>query len=312
MNSESHPSVSHPAEVYRIHHQLMSDADLVGRMLRTSDGAAVHVIDRGAGTPVLMIHGSGSPGLFWLPLLRRLDAIRAIVVDRPGFGLSDPSAANLSPAGSVVWIGDVLDALELPSAVILGHSMGGLWALRLARAHPDRVRGLVMVGTPSLPGTKAPLPFRLLGTPGIRGLLARQRETPASFRRFASMVGEGNTVGDHPELIDLMVAVGNDPVAGKALRHEVGALLSPWALLSHTGFRREARITEAHLREFTVPTLLLWGNADPVGNGTVAHRIQRLIPGAELHVVPGGHAPWLGQPGAVASALLDWVQRLGE
>ncbi len=259
-----------------------------------------------------MIHGSGSPGLFWLPLLQRLDGVRAIVVDRPGFGLSDPTASGFGPSESVAWISEVLDALELPSAVIVGHSIGGLWALRFALECPQRVHGLVMVGTPSLPGTKAPLPFRLLGTPGVRALIARQRETPASFHRFAAMVGEGNTIGDHPELVDLMVAVGNDPVAGRAIREEVGRLLSPWALLSRTGFRRGARVGEADLRELTVPTLLLWGSNDPVGGGDVARRVQRLIPDAELEVVHGGHAPWLGEPTKSATALLDWVRRIGE
>lgn len=312
MNGRRAASAPHPADVYRIHRQLIDDAGLRSRTLATSDGAGVHVVERGLGPAVLLIHGSGSPGLFWLPLLRRLDGIRAIVVDRPGFGLSDPSPAALSPSGSVAWISEVLDALQLPSAVLVGHSMGGLWALRLARARPERVSGLVMLGTPSLPGTQAPLPFRLLGTPGVRVLIARQRETPTSFRRFASMVGEGNTIGDHPELVDLMVAVGNDPVAAEAIRQEVGRLLSPWALLSRTGFRREARINEASLRELTVPTLLLWGNDDPVGGGTVARRVQQLIPGAELEVVPGGHAPWLGQSTKLAAALLDWVQRLSD
>ncbi len=300
----------HPAEVCRVHRQLMADAGLTDRTLRTGDGAGVHVIDKGEGTPVLMIHGSGSPGLFWLPLLQRLDGRRTLVVDRPGFGLSDPSAASLSPSGSVAWISDVLDALELSSAVIVGHSMGGLWALCFARACPQRVRGLVMLGTPSLPGTKAPLPFRLLGTPGLRVLITRQRETPSSFCRFAAMVGEGNTIRNYPQLVDLMVAVGDDPVAKRAILQEVGAVVSPWALVSRTGFRRRIRMSEADLRELAVPTLLLWGNTDPVGSGDVARRVQQLIPGAGLEVVDGGHAPWLGQSTTLATALLNWVQRL--
>ena len=278
-------------------------------MVRTADGAAVHVVETGTGPPVVLIHGSGSPGLFWLPLLRQISGVRAIVVDRPGFGLSDPLPDRSPPETGVGWIERLLDALELPSAILVGHSLGGLWALRFAVASPDRVAGLAMIDTPALPGTRALLPFRLLGTPGVRTVIARQRETPRSFRRFATMVGEGESIDAHPDLVELMVAVGNDPVASRALQHEIGSLISPWALVSRTGFRREARVTEADLRELAVPTLLLWGDHDPVGSAHAARRIQALIPHAELHVVDGGHAPWLGQPAQIATALVYWALR---
>lgn len=300
---------AHPPAVRRVHERLLTDAGLSGSTVRTADGAAVHVVERGAGTPVVLIHGSGSPGLFWLPLLDHLDGVRSIVVDRPGFGLSDPVPPASTPTGTAVgWIERLLDALDLPAAILLGHSMGGLWALRFALAHPARVPGLVLIGAPALPGTRAPLPFRLLGTPGVRALIARQRETTRSFHRFATMMGEGETIGDHRGLVELMVAVGNDPVARRALQQEVRPLLSPWALVSRTGFRREARVGEAELRALTVPTLLIWGDHDPVGNGDVARRVQKLIPEADLMVADGGHAPWLGQPDRVAGALLGWVR----
>lgn len=302
---------AHPAQVYRVHERLLADAGLSGSVVRTADGAAVQVVESGTGPPVVLIHGSGSPGLFWLPLLQRLEGVRAIVVDRPGFGLSDPVPAGRTPEETAVgWTARLLDALDLPAAILVGHSMGGLWALRFALAHPDRVTGLAMIGTPSVPGTQAPIPFRLMGTPGMRALVERQRETPKTVRRFAALVGEGDTIGNHPCLVELMVAVGNDPVAGRALQQEIGPLISPWALVSRSGFRRRARVSEADLRGLAVPTLLVWGDHDPVGGGDVARRIQALVPHADLEVVDGGHAPWLGPTTQVASALVDWTHRL--
>lgn len=289
----------------------MSEAGLDAFRVRTADGAAVHVIATGTGTSVVFIHGSGSPALFWLPVLRELETVRAIAVDRPGFGLSDP----VHPAGTlretaVGWMDRLLDSLKLPSAILVGHSMGGLWSLRFALARPERVTGLALVGVPSLPGTQAPLPFRLMGTPGVGALISRQRETPRSVRQFATMVGEGDTIGTHPDMLDLLVAVGNDPVAGRALREEIRALISPVALLSRTGFRQRARMTEADLRGIAVPTLLVGGDHDPVGAGDVARRTQSLIPHAELQLLTGGHVPWLGEPKQVATILADWVQRV--
>lgn len=80
--------------------------------------------------------------------------------------------------------------------------------------------------------------------------------------------------------------------------------------MSRSGFRREACVTEADLRNLGVPTLVPWGDHDPVGSADAARRIQALIPHAELHVVHGGHAPWLGQATQIATALVDWVPRL--
>ncbi|MDN5895623.1 MAG: alpha/beta hydrolase [Nocardioides sp.] len=289
----------------------MAEAGLEGFSVPTADGAAVHVMATGTGPSVVFIHGSGSPGLFWLPVLQELESVRALAVDRPGFGLSDPVApAATSKETAVGWIDRLLDALELPSAILVGHSMGGLWSLRFALARPERVTGLAMLGAPSLPGTQAPLPFRLMGTPGVGSLISRQSETSKSVRKFAQMMGEGETLGAHPAMVDLLVAVGNDPVAGRALHEEVRALISPVALATRSGFRRRARITEADLHGVEVPTLLVGGDHDPVGGADVARRVQSLIPHAELKVFDGGHAPWLGQPHQVASVLVDWVQRV--
>ena len=311
MSTASRDLPNHPADVGRVHERLLKGAGLSGSMVRTADGAAVHMIEKGTGPPVVFIHGSGSPGLFWLPLLAQLRGMRVIVVDRPGFGLSDPVPVARTPQETAVgWIGRLLDAIKLPSAILVGHSMGGLWSLRFALAQPTRVTALAILGAPSLPGTRAPLPFRLMGTPGARALIARQRETPKSVLQFASMMGEGDTIGAHPSLVDLMVTVGNDPVAGQALRQEIHPLISPWALLSRTGFRRPARMHDAELQAITVPTFLLYGNHDPVGGGDVARRVQKLIPQAELRVVDGGHAPWLGQTAQVATALNGWVARV--
>ncbi len=311
MRQQSTDRPAHPDEVHQIHAHITSGASLKSWSLRTADGAAVRAVATGTGPNVVFIHGSGSPGLFWLPVLKELETVRAVAVDRPGFGLSDPIAPAATPTETAAtWIERLLDALELPAAILVGHSMGGLWSLRFALARPERVTGLGLLGAPALPGTQAPLPFRLMGTPGVGALISRQRETPKSVRQFAKMVGEGGTIGAHPDMVDLLVAAGNDPVSVRALHQEVHALISPVALLSRTGFRRRARITDEDLRGLVVPTLLVGGDHDPVGGADVARRIQQLIPHAELNVLDGGHAPWLGHPEQVASILVDWARRL--
>ena len=115
----------------------------------------------------------------------------------------------------------------------MADSGGGLWALWYALAHPDRVTRLVLIGPPTLPKTRCPLPIRMIGTPGVGELLSRWAPpTPKSMLRFARFVGEQTTLAQHPDLVDLLVANGRDPLSAAVARSEIRVLVSPFALLS--------------------------------------------------------------------------------
>jgi pimeloyl-ACP methyl ester carboxylesterase len=193
----------------------------------------------------------------------------------------------------------LLDALELDTTTLLGHSGGGVWALWYALAHPDRVERLVLLGVPTLPGTRCPLPIRLAATPGLGRLLSRLAPpTPRSMLRFAHHAArEQATLARHPDLVDLMVAAHRDPSTDRATKAEFRALLSPFAVLSPSGFRRRGRVRPDELRQ-----------QDPVGSIPVARAVTGLIPQARLEVLPTGHGPWLGQPTRTAGAVVDFVR----
>ena len=84
--------------------------------------------------------------------------------------------------------------------------------------------------------------------------------------------------------------------------------MSPFALVSLRGFRRQSRVRADQLRQVAVPTLVIWGEQEPLGSVSVAQAVTELIPHARLEVLAGGHAPWLGQPEQAAAALADFVQ----
>src|ERR671931_2074406 len=105
-----------------------------------------------------------------------------------------------------------------------------------------------------------------MGTPGVRAMLPRLAPpSRESVLRMARPMGEQATLPRHPDLVDLFVAEGQDPTAAAALRAEVGVAVSPFALLSPHGWRRGARVRPDELRRVAMPTIVVWGDREPLG-----------------------------------------------
>jgi pimeloyl-ACP methyl ester carboxylesterase len=301
---------THPVEVRQVYERVLAGSSVRGRPVEVGAGGRVHLLEKGEGPPVVLLHGTGNAAGFLLPLLHELQGVRAIAPDLPGVGLSDPIdlPADRYRETAVAWLDRLLDTLELDATTLVGHSGGGVWALWYALAHPDRVRRLVLIGPPALPKTSCPLPMRLVATPGVGALLPRLAPpTPKSVLRLASVMGEQATLARRPDLIDLLVALGRDPVTDRAAKAEIRLLVSPFALLSRSGFRGRSRVRPDELRQVAMPTLIVWGERDPLGGVAVARAITDLIPHARLEVLPTGHGPWLGEPTKTAATIVDFV-----
>jgi pimeloyl-ACP methyl ester carboxylesterase len=301
---------THPVEVRQVYERVLAGSSVRGRPVEVGAGGRAHVLEKGEGPPVVLLHGTGNAAGFLLPLLDELHGVRAIAPDLPGVGLSDPIElpADRYRETAVAWLDRLLGTLELDATTLVGHSGGGVWALWYALAHPDRVRRLVLIGPPALPKTSCPLPMRLIATPGVGALLPRlDPPTPKSVLRLASAMGERATLARRPDLIDLLVALGRDPVTDRAAKAEIRLLVSPFALLSRSGFRGRSRVRPDELRQVAMPTLIVWGERDPLGGVAVARAITDLIPHARLEVLPTGHGPWLGEPAKTAATIVDFV-----
>ena len=103
----------------------------------------------GAGSPVLLVHGLGGSAENWVEVVPELvRRHRVIAVDLPGHAGSEPLGRGATMDDFASATAKVLDAEGVDRAVVAGHSLGGLVALRLARKRPDLVRGLLLVAPP--------------------------------------------------------------------------------------------------------------------------------------------------------------------
>jgi pimeloyl-ACP methyl ester carboxylesterase len=268
-------------------------------------GRRVHVIEAGDGRPLVLLHGSGPTALQFLPLLERLIGVRAIAVDRPGFGLSDPSERppEAYREAAVDSLTTILDGLGLAETALLGNSMGGTWALWYALAHPDRVTTLVLLGAPPLlPGTHVPPPMLAVATPTVGPPPQMPPPSRDTVVQSMSVMGEADTIVNYTDHIEALVAAGNDTLASRTSLAELRAAISP------TGWQPALAVRPEELQELTVPTLLIWGDHDPLGGADVARMTAATIPHAQLEVLSAGHGPWLGHPDRVAAMVSDFLR----
>jgi len=230
------------------------------------DGLRTRVQVRGDGPPLLLIGGLWGQVRLWDDLLPLLSQFRTIAFDPPGIGETELPCRPYLVGRQASFAAGVLDAVGVPSAHVLGVSLGGAVAQELARSFPHRVDRLVLVST----STGA------LGVPGRPSALARfLRPTAyASVSGIERHAGRmfGGRLREQPELVRRWHF--RPPAHLKAylfrLAGTAGWTSLPW------------------LRRIATPTLVVHGDADPIVPLLNARVLARLIPGARLHVVPGG------------------------
>ena len=292
----------HPRPVQEAHERMLSDGRASSRFVRLPSGARVHLIEVGEGVPLILLHGTTTSSLSHLPFLAGLSGVRAINLDRPGMGLSDPAPLAPMREAAVAFVDEAANALNLDAFSLAGASMGGTWALWYALARPERVSRLALLGSaPLLPGTRPPAPIRVMVAPLVGDLLSRIPPSERMVVRLMGAMGERETIVDHPALLAALVAAAKDPIAARANLNEFRAITTPF------GFKRRMMFTPRELGRVSVPTLLIWGDHDPVGSVDAARGASRLIRDSQLEILPGGHVPWLGNPDRVARLLSAFV-----
>ena len=270
--------------------------------------ARLRVLDIGFGEPVLFVHGLLGPDAF-APLVRELRDFRCLVLDRPGWGLSTRVDYAISRHGSLVanLLKDVLVGLGIDRAHVVGASVGTLWALRLAKAHPERVGRVVLIGAgPLLDELHVPFWLRLMASP--LGAFMSRSPSLKTLRSILRQAGHTESLDDGRipnELLAWRLAASRDTEAMRSERDMLRDSLISWP----TGrWRAGALFAPPELRAIPQHTLYLHAAADPVGQIDMARRITDLLPHSELDIVDGhSHEPWLEDPRGVATRVTSFL-----
>jgi pimeloyl-ACP methyl ester carboxylesterase len=267
----------------------------------------LRVLEVGAGTPVLMVHGTVGPGS-WASLIEAMGSShRFVVLDRPGWGGSDRLDFSAQPYREVAAeiLRGVLDALGIDRAVVVGGSIGDVWALSLAKYHPSRVERVVLLGAgPVVAAARRPSFIRLLASP-MGALIVR---LPISAERTRSILRDSGhrpslEAGRIPEeFIDWRVSLSNDT---SAMRHEREMVRS---IVRGPGWKPGFLFEEEDLGAIQSPTLMVYGTADSVGGVDTWRGVVGAMPRARLEVIDGaGHMPWFDDPQRVAELINRFI-----
>lgn len=245
----------------------------------------LHFEDHGSGVPVIFLHGGG-PGAsgtsnFGPNVPVFASKFRVLLVDQPGFGqsvLSKVEGQYFTCAADALL--ELLDALDIEKAHLVGNSLGGGTATRFALRHPDRAGRLVLMG----PGGLSVNVFSPDPTEGLKRLYefaappGPSREKMEAFLR--TLVFDQKLVT--PSLVDERFALACSPSALAAMAAMGKSFMDP-------SLAEEAMLwREAHRLKHEV--LLIWGREDRVNPVDGALVAMKLIRRARLHVFGGcGH-----------------------
>jgi pimeloyl-ACP methyl ester carboxylesterase len=276
------------------------------------EGVTVHLRDEGPrdAPAIVLLHGSNADLHTWEPWVEGLKGqYRVIRFDQVGHGLTGPDPRDDYTRDNYVEdILQVADTLGLDRFVLGGNSMGGKHALAFAVAHPERVRGLVLVD-----GSGGPM-------------LDLSKGKPEEKKKSSGNIGF--TIARMPGVNLLVEQITPRSLIARSLEQSVSvksvaseaAVDRYWELLRYPGNRRATLnrfslpydpLTEAEIAGVKTPTLILWGEEDRLIPVEAGRWLDKVMPASTLVVYPKiGHLPQEEAVEATLGDLTPWLEAL--
>jgi pimeloyl-ACP methyl ester carboxylesterase len=256
--------------------------------LHTSRGT-VSYSDDGSGPPIVLLHAALHDRTDFAPVTSALGSGRRVVaLDWPGHGDSPLPDKPLR----AVEFGDLLvefaDRLDLTNAVIVGNSVGGYAACRLALERPERVAAVVLINTGGFTphGVSTRLFCAVMGRPGIVKVVF-----PAFVRAYMRAKGPTDKA-----VVDRVVARAKTDEGART----AAAL---WDSFTDPGHDLRARAGQIN-----APVLITWGAKDVTAPLRWGKAVQAAIPGSRFQTLPTGHVVFSSEPTAWLEVVLPFVE----
>jgi pimeloyl-ACP methyl ester carboxylesterase len=256
-----------------------------------TSGLALSVHEQGAPSEpaLVLLPGPTDSWRSYGPVLTHIPtSVRTIAVSPRGHGDSEKPAAGYEVVDLAAEVTELLDALGITRAVLVGHSGSSLVARRVAMDHPERVAGLVLEASPST----------LRDHPGLAELVdgVSTLEDPIDPEFIRSFVVDTASPSVEAALLDELVRE-----VAKVPAHVWRQIFA--ALLRYDDLRELERIA--------APTLLIWGDADALVDRAMQDDLLERLPRATLVVYPGvGHTPRWEDAGRFAADVAAFVRRV--
>ena len=247
--------------------------------------------DTGTGRPIVLLHATLHDRHDFDPVIDTLARThRVIAVDWPGHGESDPAAVAVTGPLLADVLEDIADRLQLEQAVLVGNSVGGSAAARLAITRPHAVAGLVLVNTggfvPNNVVTHAGC--RLLGTPAI---------TRRVLPRLVPVYMKAQTPNDRTILRKAVARA----------RTGDGAVTAASLWRSFATPEYDLRDRAGHIK---APTLIVWGAKDPTLALRIGRATHNAIKGSQLEVLQTGHVVFSSDPAGFLAVVEPFLRRI--
>jgi 2-hydroxy-6-oxonona-2,4-dienedioate hydrolase len=258
---------------------------------------STRVLETGAGTPLILMHGTGGHLEAYARNLRVLgDSYSVVAYDYPGHGWTTPAEKDLEVDVYVEHLVGLMDTIGIDSAHLSGESLGGWVAVKFAARYPDRV-GRLILNTPG--GTMA--------TPEvmerIRSLSQAAADDPSEERiraRLEWLMADPRSVTD--ELVAIRRGIYSRPGFAQSMKHIL--------CLQDPEIRRRNMVTDDDLAAIAAPTLVVWTSDDPSGPAKAGLDMAQRIRDAKFRLIEGaGHWPQWEQRETFDRIVLEFLGR---
>ena len=258
----------------------------------------------GEGPPILLIHGITSSSRTWKRVMPRLAESHTVIApDLLGHGRSAKPQGDYSLGAYASGVRDLLVALDIPKATVVGHSLGGGIALQFAYQFPERVDRIVLVDSGGIGHEVNPL-LRAAALPGAEFVLPVMF-SPTLHDGALRVRGLLSRIGLQPNADIEGVSEGFASLTEADARR---AFLNTVRSVIDTKGQRVSARDRLYLAG-DIPTLIVWGENDRIIPLDHAHRAKAMLRGSRLEVFPrAGHFPFNDDPDRFVSVMREFVE----